>query len=87
MLQLARMQQAGLLVAVSPRAADAAAAQNRRPANHNDLPTASALPRRQRDAAGGPRRQWVPGRAPELRAPLGLLRPRAARDVGPGETS
>jgi hypothetical protein len=87
MLQLARIQQAGLLVAVSPRAADAAAAQNRRPANHNDLPMASALPRRQRDPAGGPRRQWVPGRAPELLAPLGLLRPRAARDAGPGETS
>jgi hypothetical protein len=87
MLQLARMQQAGLLVTVSPRAADAAAAQNRRPASHNDLPMASALPRRQRDVASAPRRQWVPGRAPELRAPLGLLRPRAARDAAPGETS
>ncbi len=87
MLQLARMQRAGLLVAVSSRAADAAAAQTRRPAASNDLPVAAGLPRRQRDVPGSPRRQWVPGRAPEVRAPLGLLRPRAARDAGPGEAS
>jgi hypothetical protein len=80
MLQLARMQRAGLLVAVSPRAADAAAAQARRPASRNDLPVAAGLPRRQRDMPGAPRRQWMPGRAPELRTPLGLLRPRAARE-------
>src|SRR5207237_8798408 len=46
-LQVARMQQAGLLVAVSPRAADVAAAQVRRPAGQNDLSLASGLPRRQ----------------------------------------
>ena len=86
MLQLSRMQQAGLLVAVSAQAADAAAAQARRPAAPNDAPLASALPRRQRDMPGSSRRPWVPGRAPELRAPLGLLRTRAARDTGPGET-
>jgi hypothetical protein len=84
MLQLSRMQRAGLLVAVSSRAADAAAAQGRRPAVRNDLPTAAALPRRQRDV---PRRSWAPGLAQELRAPLGLLRTRTARDTGPGETS
>jgi hypothetical protein len=87
MLQLARMQRAGLLVSVSPRAADAAAAQIRRPAATNDLALTSGLPRRQRDRPGAPRRQWVPGRAPELLAPLGLLRPRGARDASPGETS
>jgi hypothetical protein len=87
MLQVARMKQAGLLVSVSARAADAAAAQVRRPAAGGDLPMISALPRRQRDTPGGPRRQWVPGRAPEIRTPLGLLRPRAARDAGSGETS
>ena len=87
MLQLSRMQRAGLLVAVSAQAADAAAAQARRPAVPNDAPLASALPRRQRDMPGSSRRPWVPGRAPELRAPLGLLRTRAARDTGPGETS
>jgi hypothetical protein len=84
MLQLSRMQRTGLLVAVSSRAADAAAAQARRPAARNDAPLASALPRRQRDV---PRRPWAPGLAQELRAPLGLLRTRAARDPGPGETS
>jgi hypothetical protein len=84
MLQLSRMQRTGLLVAVSPQAADAAAAQARRPAVRNDAPLASALPRRQRDA---PRRTWAPGLAQELRAPLGLLRTRTARDTSPGETS
>jgi hypothetical protein len=62
----------------------AAAAQARRPAARNDAPLASALPRRQRDVA---RRPWAPGLAQELRAPLGLLRTRTARDTGPGETS
>ena len=61
MLQLARMQQAGLLVAVSSRAADAAAAQNRRPAAHDDLPAASGLPRRQRDMAGRRGASGCPG--------------------------
>jgi hypothetical protein len=87
MLQLSRMQQAGLLVAVSPQAADAAAAQERRPAARNDLLLAAGLPRRQRDTPGAPRRTWAPGRAPELLAPFGLLRPRAARDASSGETS
>jgi hypothetical protein len=86
MLQLSRMRQAGLLVTVSSRAADAAAAQAR-PVARDDLSAASALPRRQRDMPGSARRPWVPGRAPEVRAPLGLLRTRTARDTGPGETS
>jgi hypothetical protein len=86
MLQVARMQQAGLLVAVSSRAADAAAVQIRRPAA-SDLTLASGLPRRQRDAPAPPRRPWAPGRAPELLAPLGLLRPRATREAGSGETT
>ena len=41
----------------------------------------SGTRRRRRGARG------LPGRAPELLAPLGLLRPRAAREAGPGETA
>jgi hypothetical protein len=87
MLQLSRMQRTGLLVAVSSQAADAAAAQARRPVARNDAPLASALPRRQRDVPGASRRPWAPSLPQELRAPLGLLRTRAARDTSPGETS
>ena len=51
---------------------------------------ASGLPQRQRDqvaTSSSWRRPWAPGRTPELRAPLGLLRPRANRDTRSGETS
>jgi hypothetical protein len=91
MLQLARMQQAGLLTTVSALAAAGAAREpGRRQAPGAEPRGASGLPQRQRDqsaASSSWRRPWAPGRAPELRAPLGLLRSRANRDPRPGETS
>jgi hypothetical protein len=91
MLQLARMRQAGLLTTGSTRAAAAAAREPDGPeAPAGEPKGASGLPQRQRDqpaTSSSRRRTWAPGRAPELRAPLGLLRPRASRDTRPGETS
>ena len=89
MLQLARMQQAGLLTAVSPGAAERG---RPRPAPGGEPQLASALPRRQPDrsappAPSAPPRRWPPGRAAELRTPLGLLRSRASRDADSGETA
>jgi hypothetical protein len=86
-LQLARMRQAGLLVAVSSRAGAAIAREPGRQAPHDQLSPVSGLPRRRRDQPVQPRRPWGPGRASELRASFGLLRPRAGRDPSPGETS
>jgi hypothetical protein len=90
-LQLARMRQAGLLATASSLAAAGAAHEpGRREASGTEPRGASGLPQRQRDqsaASSSWRRPWAPGRAPELRAPLGLLRPRANRDTRPGETS
>jgi len=94
LLQLARMHQAGLLATVSSRADGADGPPGADERERGGVPpVASALPRRQRDAPGSPssptppRRPWQAGRAPELRAPLGLLRPRAARDANSGETA
>ena len=91
MLQVARMRQAGLLTTVASRAAAPAAREpGRGEASAGELRGASGLPQRQRDQAATSsswRRPWAPGRAPELRAPLGLLRPRANRDTRSGETS
>jgi hypothetical protein len=91
MLQLARMRQAGLLTTASSLAAAGAAREpGGREALGAEAKGASGLPQRQRDQSAGSsswRRPWAPGRAPELRAPLGLLRPRANRDTRPGETS
>jgi hypothetical protein len=91
MLQLARMRQAGLLTTASSLAAAGAAREpGGREALGAEAKGASGLPQRQRDQSAGSsswRRPWAPGRAPELRAPLGLLRPRANRDARPGETS
>jgi len=84
MLQLARMRRAGLLATVPSRAAGPGRREPGRAAR-DDVPVASGLPRRQKDGPASPRRPWAPGRAPDLRAPLGLLRPRSARDTG--ETS
>jgi hypothetical protein len=83
MLQLARMQQAGLLATVSSHGSDPGRAKPDRPSLDDDLPTASGLPRRQRDLPAMPRR---PGRASELHAPLGLLRLRSGRDADSAET-
>ena len=91
MLQLARMRQAGLLTTASSLAAAGAAREpGGREAPGAEPKGASGLPQRQRDQSAGSsswRRPWAPGRAPELRAPLGLLRPRASRDARPGATS
>jgi hypothetical protein len=88
---LARMRQAGLLTTVASRAAASGAREpGRGEASAGEPRGASGLPQRQRDHAATSsswRRPWAPGRAPELRAPLGLLRPRANRDTRPGETS
>jgi hypothetical protein len=90
MLQVARMRQAGLLTTVPSRAAAAGGRESgRREVSRGESKGASGLPQRQRDQATSSswRRPWAPGRAPELRTPLGLLRPRANRDTRPGETS
>jgi len=85
-LQLARMHEAGLLVTAAQRdAPPSAGGAPGRPAA--DDGRAGSLPRRQRDQPALARRPWAPGRAPEMRTPLGLLRPRAGRDAGPGEPS
>ena len=83
MLQLARMHQAGLLATVSPRTVPEQA--GREPGTGSEQVAASGLPRRQQGLPAPPRRPHVPGRAPELRTPPGLLRPRPARGTGPGE--
>ncbi len=87
MLQVARMHQAGLLAIVSSHRARPGRAEPDRPASGDGLPTAAGLPRRERDLPTLPRRLRAPGRAPELPAPPGLLRPRSNRDADSGETS
>lgn len=86
MLQMARMQQAGLLAPVSARA-PAAARRPGRADSDGGPPDARGLPQRQPNLPAQPRRLRAPGRLPERLMPLGLLRPRAGRDVSPGETS
>lgn len=86
MLQLARMHQAGLLTTVSPHQTGPGRPSGR-PAPHGEPPTATGLPRRPRDLPALPRRSSAPGRAPDVRTPLGLLRPRSSRDADSGETS
>jgi hypothetical protein len=87
MLQLARMDQAGLLATVSSRGTGSGRAEPGHSALGNELSAATGLPRRQRDLPALPRRPWPAGRAPELQAPLGLLRPRSGRDADSGGTS
>ena len=86
LLQVARMHQGGLLATVSPHQAGSGRPPGR-PAPRDELSAASGLPHRQRDQPALPRRPWAPGRAPELRVPLGLLRPRSGRDGDLGKTS
>lgn len=85
-VQLARMHRAGLLVTATERTAPRPAGEDAARAAAGDA-QAGTLPRRQRDVPAMPRSPWAAGRAPELRAPLGMLRPRPGRDTGPGETS
>jgi hypothetical protein len=87
MLQLTRMHQVGLLATVSSRGTGSGRPESGRPASGGEPSAATGLPRRQRDLPALPRRPWAPGRAPEHRAPLGLLRPRSGRDADSGETS
>jgi hypothetical protein len=87
MLQLARMHQAGLLATASSQPSEAGRREAGRPAPGNQAQIPALLPRRQRDLPASPRHKRMPGRARELRAPLGLLRPRSGRDADAGETS
>jgi len=87
MLQLARMQQAGLLETAAPRVPGPARREAGRPAPGDQPQAAAWLPRRQRDLPASPRRARIPSLALELRAPLGLLRPRSDRHADSGETS
>ena len=87
MLQLARMHQVGLLATVSSRGTGSGRPEPGRQALGGEPSAATGLPRRQRDLSALPRRPWAPGRAPEHRAPLGLLRPRSGRDADSSETS
>jgi hypothetical protein len=84
LLQLARMHEAGLITTASAGSVPVAAAGR---ARRGDTEPASSLARRARELPALPRRSWVSGRAPDLRAPLGRLRPRSSRDAGHQETS
>lgn len=85
MLQIARMHEIGLLAnAPNQATADAPGGTPGQLAPGKEREVASGLPRRQRDLPALPRRS---GRVHELRAPLGLLRPRSNRDTNPGEMS
>jgi hypothetical protein len=83
LLQLSRMSQAGLLSTASKRSATAPAGGKQvRETDGNESGAAAELPRRQQDRPGAPKRSWAQGRAPELRAPFSLLRPRSASGAG-----
>jgi hypothetical protein len=85
LLQLARMQEAGLLVTASYRAAFQLG--GRKPGGPGGKPVpADGLARRSKDPGGLPRRTAPRSRSRDLPAPLGLLRPRSRRDANPGET-
>lgn len=84
MLQVARMHQTGLLATVPAHQGRPGQAEPGRLASGDDMPTVPGFPHRQRDLLSLPRRLRVPGRQPELRAPLGLLRPRSNRDADSG---
>jgi hypothetical protein len=84
-LQLARMHQAGLLVPGSARVAARPARQAGRPAADAG-PEPGGLPRRAKGLLAAARRTAPARRAPQERAPLGLLQPRSGRDAAPGQT-
>jgi hypothetical protein len=85
MLQLARMHQAGLLATLPAHQGRPGRGESDPLAFGDDLPTVPGLPNRHRDLLSLPRRLRAPGRPPEMRAPLGLLRPRSNRDADSGE--
>ena len=85
-LQLARMHQAGLLVPGSARVAARPARQAGRPAPDAE-PEPGGLPRRAKGLLDAAKRAAPARRAPEARAPLGLLQPRSGRGASPGPTS
>ncbi len=83
MLQLARLHETGLLTTAAHRAMPAAGGRESGQLAAAGPEPAPALPRRRRDLPALPSRSWPRGRAPELRAPLGLLRPRYDLDASP----
>jgi hypothetical protein len=85
LLQLARMQEAGLLVTASYRALHPEVRKPGRPAPDGKPVPADGLPRRSKNAADVFRRAAPRSRSRDLAAPLGLLRPRSRRDPRPGE--
>lgn len=85
MLQLARMHQVGLLATVPSHQGMPGQAEPGHPVSGDDLPAVPGLPNRHRDVSSLPRRLRAPGRPPEMRAPLSLLRPRSNRDADSGE--
>jgi hypothetical protein len=80
-LKLAQMHEAGLLVAASLPVISRSARQTGHSGSAAGTEPAEGLPRR---GKGLSRRVVPPRRAHEMRAPLGLLRPRSGRDVSPG---
>jgi hypothetical protein len=78
-LQLARMHEAGLLMASSPPAASGPAL----PASGAEPETGGALPRRIKGVFN--RARGPAYRPQEVRPPLGMLRPRSGRDASPGQ--
>jgi hypothetical protein len=87
MLQVTRMHRVGLLAIVSSHRARPGRSEPDRPASGDGSLTASGLPRRERDLPTLPRRLRASGRAPDLPAPPGLLRPRSNRDADSGQLS
>ncbi|HEY1916910.1 MAG TPA: hypothetical protein VGH27_15180 [Streptosporangiaceae bacterium] len=79
-LQLARMHEAGLLVATSSQPGP-----HLRPASGTAPEPGGGLPRRIKGAFT--RTRAPVNRSPEVRPPLGLLRPRSDRDTSPGQLS
>jgi hypothetical protein len=84
-LDLARMQQDGLLVAASARLISRPARQAGLASGAGTRP--GVLPRRTKGLLDAARRAAPPRRAHDVQqAPPDLLRPRSRRDAGPGET-
>jgi hypothetical protein len=87
LLQLARMQEAGLLVTASYRTAFGPGGRRPgHPAAGGKPASAGVLPRRTKDPGALPRRAAPWARSRDLPGSLGLLRPRSRRDADPGQT-
>jgi hypothetical protein len=85
LLQLARMQETGLLVTASYRALHPDGRQPGRLAPNGRPIPADEMPRRSKNPADLSRRAVSWSKSRDLSAPLGLLRPRSRRDARPGE--